>query len=164
MRFRLALTGSRSQAQHGLGDSARSWPSVCAGAQQTSGVHEETSVARTESLLLSTGSLLLLTIVVKRSQRHVLAQQCMLTTAKNANFFLVRYVPRPVVSKLPGQTLTRCKLGGLVVTPNEPAPRYDFEMLHANDSSLFLHFQVRHEMGGTDTACPSQGDVLPALQ
>lgn len=39
-------------------------------------------------------------------------------------------------------------MGGLVVTPNHPAPRYDFEMLKkgsgSKDSpSLFLHFEVQ---------------------
>lgn len=33
-------------------------------------------------------------------------------------------------------------MGGLKVTPHQPAPRYDFEMLHAKDQSLFLHFKV----------------------
>lgn len=39
-------------------------------------------------------------------------------------------------------------MGGLVVTPNEPAPKYEFEMLSKvnsegdDEKTLFLHFNV----------------------
>lgn len=34
-------------------------------------------------------------------------------------------------------------MGGLKITFNRPASRYDFEMLHADTGDLFLHFEVR---------------------
>lgn len=42
----------------------------------------------------------------------------------------------------------RCEMGGLTVTANVPAPRYEFEMLNKADAddgrpALFLHFKVR---------------------
>ncbi|CAN0144840.1 unnamed protein product [Scytosiphon promiscuus] len=36
---------------------------------------------------------------------------------------------------------TWCKMGGLKVVHNRPAPYYEFEMLHADTDELFLHFE-----------------------
>lgn len=39
----------------------------------------------------------------------------------------------------------RCKMGGLKITNSNPAPRYIFEMLHADTDQLFLYFEVMEE-------------------
>lgn len=36
----------------------------------------------------------------------------------------------------------RCTMGGLEVHPNKPAPWYHFEMLHAENHTVFLNFKV----------------------
>ncbi len=33
-------------------------------------------------------------------------------------------------------------MGGLVITPNIPGPKYDFEMVHAETGELYLHQKV----------------------
>ncbi|CAM9575258.1 unnamed protein product [Scytosiphon promiscuus] len=38
-----------------------------------------------------------------------------------------------------------CKMGGLRITDNFPAPRYTFEMLHADTDELFLHFKGKYK-------------------
>lgn len=43
----------------------------------------------------------------------------------------------------PAYYACRCEMGGLTVLHKPPAPRYDFEMLHAETGELFLHFKVR---------------------
>lgn len=41
-------------------------------------------------------------------------------------------------------------MGGLRIANVPPAPRYEFEMLHAETDELFLHFKVsRHATGVT---------------
>lgn len=51
-------------------------------------------------------------------------------------------------------------MGGLVVTQNYPAPRYDFELLHADDKSLFMHFRVQHGLSNTDSEWPCKRNSL----
>ncbi|CAM9779816.1 unnamed protein product [Ascophyllum nodosum] len=81
---------------------------------------------------------------------------------KSGTTWTERVITELAIRLCGSSTNTWCKMGGLRVHPNRPAPSYIWEMLYADTGTLFLHFdgKIKHKIAGLDVGdgCNTRGN------